>query len=78
MKSQMNGSNKPMLLLLKRYLHGWRIAYYYASKARRKKHGAGKQRWLHVWRGAMCARYLVDGQHRGARGPSFFYKGQKW
>lgn len=49
-----------------RYFLGW-LAFVRAFRlARRKKHGAGKQRLVHAWKGACCARFIVDGQHRGA------------
>lgn len=47
------------------YLNGWRAWARYFWMARHKRHGAGRQRWIHAWKGACCARYIVDGQHRG-------------
>lgn len=48
-----------------RYFDGWRAWARYIWLARRKKRGAGKQRWSHAFKGAACARHIVDGQHRG-------------
>lgn len=52
-----------------RYFYGWWMWLRAVWIVRRKKHGAGKQRWSHAFKTAACVRYLVDGQHRGSRGP---------
>lgn len=56
---------------IRRYLHGWYIWFRMFHKARTKRRGAGKQRWLHAYRGAACARWLADGQMRGAKPPRY-------
>ena len=48
---------------MRRYLHGWQCWWEGLRKARRKKHGAGKQPWLIALKTAACYRFIVDGQH---------------
>lgn len=57
--------------MLWRYLRGWYMFVRVYHKARTKRHGAGPAARLYAYRLAQCMRYLVDGQHRGARGPWF-------
>lgn len=61
---------------MRRYIYGWVVWWEFFRKARRKKHGAGRQRFFHATKTAACARYLVDGQYR--RPPRFprFLRGQ--
>lgn len=48
---------------LYRYLYGWKVWWEFFRKARKKKHGAGGQRFFHATKTAAGARFLVDGQH---------------
>lgn len=60
-----------MPALVRRYLRGWGVAVHVYNQARRKRHGAGPApRWI-AWRAAMCARWIVDGQHRNGCWPLF-------
>lgn len=52
-----------------RYVYGWFIFWRAFRMQRRKKHGAGKQNVRSAVYIAMCARWIVDGQHRGGRDP---------
>lgn len=45
-------------------IHGWRTFFRLLVMQRRKKHGAGKQRWLPAIYFAACGQYLVDHQKR--------------
>lgn len=59
-----------------RYIRGWLAWFEIVRQMRTKRHGAGKQPWLYCFRGGACARYLVDGQHRGSRGPRYLRRKQ--
>jgi hypothetical protein len=48
---------------LRRYIHGWSCWWEGFRGARRKKHGAGPQRWSHALKTAACFRHIADGQH---------------
>lgn len=58
-------------MMLYRYLHGWYLYLWAMHKMRTKDHGAGPAPWLLCHRGGMCARWLVDGQHRKGKPPRY-------
>lgn len=54
-----------------RYFYGWWMWCRTLYKVRTKKHGAGAMAWGNAFKMAACTRYLVDGQHRGSKGPRY-------
>lgn len=48
---------------MRQYIHGWAVWLECLLLARRKKHGAGKQRLTHAIKTANAARFIAWGQH---------------
>ena len=59
----------PSLISLKRRRDGWLTFARVFRMALIKKHGAGRQRLGHAYLTAQAARWIVDGQWRGAPEP---------
>lgn len=53
---------------MSRYIHGWMIWWEFFRKARRKKHGAGPQKFFHATKTAACARHMGEERYMDGRG----------